>query len=403
MRTGPSVSQEPQIGVGGWSAGEREHEYVQEVLRSGRLTYGPFSRRFEQAVADAHARRFALFCNSGTSALQVALHALKRRHGWKDGDEVVVPALTFVATVNVVLQNGLRPVFVDVDPEHFDLDPALLEERIGPRTRAVMPVHVCGQPADMEPIMEIAGRRALHVLEDACEAMFVSYRGRPVGSFGEAACFSTYVAHVITTGVGGLAACDDPELATAIRSLFNHGRDGIYLAMDDDDTADPERVREIMTRRFSFVDVGYSYRATELEAALGLAQVERRDAVLARRRANAERLTAGLSDLADILALPAPRPGSGHAWMMYPIVVRDPAVDRDDLLVHLESRRVETRYLLPLLNQPVYRRLFGDLEPDHPVAAGLNRRAFYVGCHPGIGKAELERMVTAFRSYFGRV
>jgi dTDP-4-amino-4,6-dideoxygalactose transaminase len=337
-------------------------------------------------------------CNSGTSALQVALAALKEVHGWEDGDEVLVPSVTFVATSNVVMYNGLKPVFVDVDPDYFTLDPALIEKHVTARTRAIMPVHLAGLPCEMDAIMDIARARDLRVVEDSAETMFARHRGRPVGSFGEIGCFSTYAAHIITTGVGGLCTTSDPELIVLLKSLINHGRDSIYIRMDDDQG---ERdIFEIADRRFRFIRLGHSFRATEMEAALGLAELERWEESVARRREIARRYTEGLSDLEDALQRPQVRPGSEHAFMFYPLVLRSSGGSRDDLIRFLEERSVETRYLLPLLNQPIYRTLFGDLERDYPVASSLNERAFYIGCHPAITDEEVDYVIDVFHRFF---
>src|SRR5262249_19459450 len=223
-----------QIGVGGFTISERGKQLVMQALESNRLSAGPMMARFESEMAAAHDCKFGLMCNSGTSALHIALAALREVHGWRDGDEVLVPAVTFVASSNVVMYNNLKPVFVDVDPKTYTLDPAKIEARITPRTRAIMPVHIGGQPCDMEPIVDIAGRCNLRIVEDSCETMFVSDKGKMVGSFGDVGCFSTYVAHVITTGVGGLCTTNDPDLIVILKSLMNHGRDSIYIRIDDD-------------------------------------------------------------------------------------------------------------------------------------------------------------------------
>src|SRR5208282_5840813 len=181
-----------QISVGGLKFGPREKKYLQQVIRSNRISYGPFSQKFEQHFAKAHGCRFGVFCNSGTSALHIALAALKERHGWQDDDEVLVPAVTFVATANIVFHNRMRPVFVDVDRATYNMDPALIEEKITPRTRAIIPVHLTGLPCDMDPILDIAARRNLRVIEDSCETVFGDYHGRKVGSMGDIGCFSTY-------------------------------------------------------------------------------------------------------------------------------------------------------------------------------------------------------------------
>jgi perosamine synthetase len=397
--TKPRIGVERQVGVGTFHATARMKELVLQVLDSARLTAGPMMDRFEREIARLHDSRFALMCNSGTSALEIALAALKEKHGWNDGDEVLVPAVTFVATSNVVMYNGLKPVFVDVEPDYYMIDPTLIEARITERTRAIIPVHLAGQPCDMSPIMDIAKRCGLHVIEDSCETMFARYKGRPVGSFGDVACFSTYIAHVITTGVGGLCTTSDPELITMLKSLMNHGRDSIYIRIDDDRNPD-HHIFDIVDRRFSFVRLGHSFRSTELEAALGVAQLETREAYTARRRAVASGLTTLLSGLDRYLQLPAIRPETEHVFMFYPLVIRDPSIARADLIRHLEERGVETRYLLPLINQPVYRKRFGNLDDDYPVAAHLNRTAFYVGCHVDVTDEDVAYIGRTFHEFF---
>ena len=387
-----------EINVGGFAASPRARRYVMQVLKSNRLSYGPFHRKFEAAFAAEHDCRHSVFCNSGTSALQIAIQALKEKHGWADGDEVIVPAVTFIATSNVVLHNRLRPVFVDVHPEEYTLDPSKLEAALTSRTRAIMPVHLLGLPADMDPIMDIARTRKLSVVEDSAETMFARYKGRKVGSMGDIGCFSTYVAHYIVTGVGGLATTRDPDLYIRLRSLMNHGRDSIYLSIDDDAGMKGDRLHEIVSRRFQFQSVGHSFRATEFEAALGLAQLEEKAGIVAKRSAMAKRLTAGLSEFGDRLQLPTCPAGREHTFMLYGIVVK--GKDKTPLVNFLEDRGVETRDLLPLLNQPVYRRLFGDLEPRYPVAKELNRSAFYIGCHQYMSAADADYVVDCFRAFF---
>ncbi len=392
-----------QIGVGDVTIGELEIQYVLDTLRKGRLSYGHYTASFEREFAREHGRKYAVFCNSGTSALQIAVQALKERNEWADGDEVLVPAVTFIASSNVVLQNRLRPVFVDVDPAYFEIDPAQIERRITRKTRAIMPVHLFGQPCDMDPIMALAQRHRLAVIEDSCEAMFVKQKGQPVGSWGDIACFSTYVAHLVVTGVGGLATTNDGELAIALRSLINHGRDGIYLSADADQTDDPRKLWEIVDRRFSFVQLGHSYRATEMEAALGLAQLQRKQDIIGARQRNAAYLTYGLRNFEEHLQLPEIRPQTQHAFMMYPIVVRTPNIARDDLVRFLEERNIETRYLMPLLNQPIYRKIFGDIESQYPVASVLNQRGFYIGCHQGLTTENLAYVIETFKEFFAKL
>jgi dTDP-4-amino-4,6-dideoxygalactose transaminase len=314
---------QPLIGVGTLNVSQRAKALVLETLNNNRLSYGPFMQQFEAEFAARHNSRFGIMSNSGTSALQIALQAMKEMHGWADGDEVIVPAVTFVATANIVLHNRMRPVLVDVEAAYYELDPAQLEAKITPRTRAIIPVHLFGQPADMDPINEIATKHGLKLIEDSAETMFATYKGRPVGSLGEIGCFSTYVAHLLVTGVGGLNTTNNPEYAVRMRSLLNHGRDSIYISIDDDKDKAAEELRMIVARRFNFISVGHSFRATEMEAALGLAQLEEAEAMLATRRANAKSLIRKLAHLEPYLQLPKIRPGSEHAFMMFPLVLRD--------------------------------------------------------------------------------
>lgn len=396
----PVLEKQIQIGVGGFRISERAKELVRQVLDSNRITAGPMMERFEAEIAALHGCKFGLMCNSGTGALQIALAALKEVHGWQDGDEVLVPALTFVATSNVVIYNNLKPVFVDVDPQYYSIDPSKIEAQITPRTRAIMPVHIAGQPCDMSPILEIAQKYNLRMVEDSAETMFVGDKGRPVGSFGDIGCFSTYAAHMITTGVGGLCTTNDAELIVLLKSIMNHGRDSIYIRMDDDKDATGAELFQIANRRFSFIRLGQSFRATEMEAALGIAQLEEREESFARRQRNVALLNEGLAELNEHLQLPHPRPQSEHSYMFYPLTILNPKIQRDDLIQYLENNGIETRYLLPLINQPIYREIFGNLDEQFPVSARLNNMAFYIGCHPDLTDSDMDYVVGHFRRFF---
>lgn len=387
-----------QVPVGNLVIGPREKAYLRQVVASNRLSYGPFSQRFEDLFAKIHGVRHAIFCSSGTAALQLSVAALKEMRGWRDGDEVIVPSVTFVATANVLIHAGLRPVFVDVDPATYNLNPRKLKGAMTPRVRGIVPVHLLGLPCDMDPIMEFARSNELSVIEDSCETMFASYGGRMVGSFGDVGCFSTYVAHYIVAGIGGFATTNDSRLAEVMRSLMNHGRDNIYVNIDDDNRASGKRFREIVARRFSFVRPGYNFRATELEAAIGLAQLEGHKNIVRKRKQNAAYLTRGLSDLSDRIQLASTPEGRDHVFMLYPIVLRKEP--KRKLVEDLETRGIETRDLLPLVNQPFYRRLYGDLEARLPVAAWLNRSGFYIGCHQYLGRPQLQYVVDVIHDFF---
>lgn len=387
------------VGVGAVNISPLEKKYVNQALDNNRLSHGYFSDRFERAFARAHQVKYALFSNSGTSSLQVGLHAMKIKYGWQDGDEILVPAITFVASVNTILQNNLTPVLVDVEPNHYNIDPKKIEVKITDRTVGIMPVHLCGNPCYMEPIMKLKDKYDLKIIEDSCETMFARVHNKPVGSFGEVSCFSTYAAHVLVTGVGGFACTNDQELAILMKSLLNHGRDGIYTYIDDTKRGSLRELFSIVSRRFNFIYEGYSYRATELEAALGLGQMKHWRQIIRTRKKNARLLTKGLIKLEKYLQLPTKRPGHEHIFMMYPIVVKKD-VDRDDLILHLEKHGVETRALLPLTNQPVYIKRWGTIEDQYPVAKHLNHNAFYIGCHPFISEDDIAYIHQVFYDYF---
>jgi perosamine synthetase len=387
-----------KITLGTLSISGQGKRYVNDALDNSRLSYGKYTREFEQKFASLHGCKHGVFMNSGTSALQVALAALKETYGYADGDDVLVPSTTFIATSNIVLQNNMKPVFVDVNSRTFNMDFRKIEDKITSRTRAIIPVHLFGLPADMEEIMNIAQRRCLQVIEDSCEAVGSEINGKPVGSFGDLACFSTYVNHLVVGGVGGLVTTNDDKLAELCRSLMAHGRDSIYTSIDADDGLSGAGLQNIIERRFKFDRVGYSYRATELEAAIALSELERFEQNVAKRRCNANMLIELLSSIPE-LQLPYTPFDSTHAWMMFPMVCRE-GVDREKLLLFLEEYGVETRYMFPLLESPVYRKLFPRLAEEYPVSKRLARDAFMVGIHQGLDGSDIRYLADLIHGYF---
>jgi len=697
------------IGIGTFETSPLINQYVGEVLRTGRLSYGPFSRELEHRFSEMHDCAFGVLSNSGTSSLQVALQALKELCGWQDGDEVLVPAVTFVATVNVVLHNRMKPVLVDVDPVYYEMNCENLDAAVTDRTRALIPVNLFGQPCELNRLATFAKRRNLLLIEDSCftgntllptkngqkrikeiaigdkllgfdgttfkqtvvvdtrnrlidyrdllvirfangltvrctkehpfyingqwvkagnlkvddevwqcnwseyttwrrehrlseagrriisenmkannpsynpdtvrksatnrrhrpstiesrvmqtcsdyglpidyvgdgalwigaaddayknpdfvvrrdktvievydptfhyhkrtnvrldrnetwrteraaffakygyrteflelsgyvgrdvrrklagrlrqivsngarivsikpakkayvnrynsgikepdnmvrvynlhcephnnfiltsgvlvhncEAMFVPCAGKMVGSFGAAGCFSFYMAHLLTAGVGGIATTNDPDLAGKMRSLVNHGRDGIYMSIDDDD-AMGENLREIVLRRFNFEAVGHSYRITELEAAVALAQLATAEDIIGQRQANASVMTIALRELetAGLVQLPKTRSGTEHAFMMYPLVVTAEAVeDKWGLCNWLEQNGIETREMMRLTDQPAYCKLELWEPADYPVAEWINKRGLYIGCHQGLDADDMRWVADLIADWF---
>jgi perosamine synthetase len=387
-----------KITVGDFVFTDLMREYTEEVFRTGRISYGPFSREFEEQFAAMHDSEFGVLSNSGTSSLQVALQAMKEIHGWEDGDEVIVPSVTFVATLNIVLHNRMKPVVVDVDPRTYNMNPDLLSDALTDKTRCIIPVHTFGQPAYMHRIKEFADLHGLKIIEDSCESMGVGHFGKKVGSWGDIGCFSLYVAHIITAGVGGVAITDNVEYAAKMRSLVNHGRDGIYISIDDDQVNGKVR-QEVIDRRFRFESIGHSFRITEMESALALAQLVTLEDNIRQRNRNARFLTNELYDfhINDTLRLPHIADGNTHAFMMYPIVTEK--TTKWELVNHLERNGIETREMLPLINQPVYKNKYP--AKQFPVADRINKSGFYVGCHPSLGEKQMRYIADTIKEFFG--
>lgn len=381
------------ITMADWKVTRFQRRLIKKILKSGRLTYGPYTKELEDRFAELHDRKYALFTSSGTAALKIALHALKDRHGWKDGDEVIIPAVTFVATMNVVIMNNLKPVLVDVDWD-ANINPDLIEKAITKRTRAIIPVHLLGQPAPMDAIMEIAERHDLRVVEDSCETMFVSRDGSIAGSRGDVACFSSYLAHLMVTGIGGFIATNDKELATIMRSMMFHGRDESYLNIDDNKKTGQE-FTDMVAKRFHFPRFGYSDRMTEMEAALGLSDLRSWKKMIRTRQNYAMYLMEGLRDLPQI-GFPVIDPRE-HAFMFFPMI----CLNRDQLVEHLEKNGIHTRHLMPLTTQPVVRKYFKKgLIKKYPMATAFNKCGLLLGCHQYLKKSDLDYMIKQIRGFY---
>ena len=366
---------------------------IDSTLKSGKIFFGKELRKFEKSFVKKNSSKYGIAVGSGTDAIYITLLGL----GIGSGDEVITVSNTAIATVSAIRATGASVRFVDID-KYYLMDVNKVEKCISKNTRAIIPVHLFGQPCDMDPILEVAERRNLRLIEDSCETMFAKYRGRSVGNFGDVGCFSTYVAHLLTTGVGGLNTTNNPEYAVKLRSLANHGRDSIYMSIDDDDDVYGEQLRTIVERRFKFVTPGHSFRATEMEAALGVAQLEDYEVMIEQRRSNAAYLSRMLKPLEDRLQLPAIRPETEHSFMMYPLIVRDEP--KEDFSLFLEERGIETRDMLPLTNQPVYHRILGLTEADYPVADWVNRHGLYIGCHQHLSASDLDYLVDVLHSYW---
>lgn len=385
-----------KIGVGFASVTDIEKKYVMDALDNERLSQGKYVNKFEREFAQAHGQKYGVMCNSGTSALHLALETLKEVDSWDENTEVLVPAITFIATSNSCLHAGLKVVFVDVERDTYNMDPNDIEKHITENTKCIIPVHTFGMPCNMNAIMDIAKKHNLRVIEDCAEAHFAKVDGLPVGGFGDITCFSTYVAHTITTGIGGVVCTSDSKYMEVLRSLVAHGRACTCerCLASDGKTVCPKRIKTDLDRRFCFERIGYSYRVGEIEGALGLAQLERKDEIMGNRHKNANYLIKGLEKYEDVIQLPRHPENIEHTYMMFPIVIKENATfTQREFVLYLEKCNIETRPMLTLLNQPIYIQIFGDLEPQYPNAAYIDHHGFYVGCHHGLKQEELDYII----------
>lgn len=313
--------------------GGNETKYLNDCLASGWISsQGPYIERFQTAFQEYLGDGRALCTSSGTTALHLALMAL----GIGRGDEVIVPDLTFGATANVVMHAGATPVFVDVDPITWTLDPSAMRSAISPRTKAVIPVHLYGHPCDMDPIMELAKKHDLKVVEDCAEALGAEYKGRKVGLIGDVGCFSFFANKVITTGEGGMAITANGALYDSMSTLRDHGMS--------------------KTRRYWHLSPGYNYRMTNLQAAIGLAQIEKIDDFLLRRIKMAECYNSCVEAI-DGLEVPPKATWARNIYWLYTVLVNHErlGINRDQLAAELQDRGVETRPVFhPLRLQPAY-------------------------------------------------
>jgi perosamine synthetase len=344
---------------------------VAEVVRSGRLALGPNTVAFERSVAEYVGVRHAVAVSSGTAALHLIVRAL----GLGPGDEVLVPSFTFAASVNAILYEGARPVFVDVEPETYNLDPADVERRITPRSRAIMAVDVFGHPVEWDALIPIAERYDLRVIDDACEALGAAYRGTPIGRFGAAATFAFYPNKQLTTGEGGMIVTDEDEVARKARCWRNQGRDE-------------------MSAWLEHADLGYNYRLDEMSAALGRSQMARLETFLAKRQRVAGMYMERLQSF-DWLRPPQVKHHVRMSWFVY-VITLAPGLDRDPIMRALEAQGVPSRgYFAPIHQQPYLRDRLGSDSARLPVTEEIARRTIALPFHNNLTERDVDRVVDA--------
>ncbi|MFB3885589.1 MAG: DegT/DnrJ/EryC1/StrS family aminotransferase [Thermodesulfobacteriota bacterium] len=355
--------------------GQREIEYVTECLRTGWISSaGRFIEEFEEKWAAYCGMKYGAAVSNGTAALQVAVGCI----GLKPGDEVIMPTFTIISCAQAVIYNGGMPVLVDCEPRTWCMDVSRIEAKITPKTKAVMPVHIYGHPVDMDPLLDLARKYKLTVIEDAAEAHGAEYKGRKCGGIGDISCFSFYANKLITTGEGGMVVTNDQIVAEKARSLRN-------LCFR------PEK-------RFLHTELGHNFRLTNIQAALGLAQLERVEEIIAKKRWMGKAYTERLQDIPG-LQLPVEEPWAKHVYWMYGIVLDENiGMDAVEFSKWLKEHGIETRpFFLGMHEQPVFlnRGLF--MGEHYPLAERIGRQGFYLPSGLTLTESQIDQVCQSIR------
>ena len=379
------------LAVPAW--GQEEINEAIDSLTSGMLTMGRKVKRFEEMWAEYIGVKHAVMVNSGSSANLLALSAL----GLKPGDEVITPALTWATTVFPIAQVGAVPVLVDVDLDTYNIDPQAMEDAITPRTVAVMPVHLLGNPCSMGRLIEITDGHDLDLIEDACEAHGAEYKGQKMGSLsgGTMGTFSFFFSHHISTIEGGMIVTNLDHFEPLIRSLraFGWAREV------------PHQEYPGIDPRFLFLHAGYNFRPTEIQGAFGIHQVPRLEGFIEHRRWLADYWNENLKEYEEFLILPYERPGTRHARFAYPFLLRPGCpFTKEELQQHLESKGVESRQIEAgnMAIQPAMEHINHRISGSLTNAEYIHNNAFFIGCHHGIGQAEREAVVEYVQEFLAK-
>lgn len=387
-----------------------------DACLDGWLTAGRFHPKFERALARYVGARDAVFVNSGSSANLVALSALTspklgkgKRFGKRPlqpGDEVLTVACGFPTTVNPIIQNGLRPVVVDIELGTYDAIPERLREAVGPRTRAIMMAHTLGNPFDLDTVQQLCDEHGLWLVEDSCDALGSTYDGKRTGSFGDTATVSFYPAHHITTGEGGAVFVKSALIRKQAESFRDWGRD-CYCAPGNDNTCQKRFEWQLgdlpkgYDHKYIYSHIGYNLKATDMQAALGLSQLAKLDGFVQARKDNFDHLSARLAGIEGLI-LPVATPKSDPSWFGFPITLHpEHPVDRTKFMQFLDERKIGFRQLFAgnLVKQPAYRdvdfRIVGDLTNTDIVM----ERTFWVGTYPGLTTPMLDFVADSIHEY----
>ena len=369
----------PPLALARPQVGEREEELVGEVLRSGRLSLGPMQDRFESGFASWLGAEDAIAVSSGTTALHLGVRAL----GWDRGSEALTSPFSFVASANCLLYEGVKPVFCDIDPVTLNINPEIVESEICERTAGILPVHIFGYPADMPEIQRIAEDNALNILEDACEALgAVDAEGTAVGARGNLATFAFYANKQMTTGEGGMIVPADAATAARLRSERNQGRAADMGWLEHE-------------------GLGFNYRLSDLAAALGVAQVERLDSLLAQRARVAALYEGALATVEGVSAPLAARGPERRSWFVYPVGL-EPGTDRDAVIARLRERGIDSKAYLPCIHLFPHLRQLGYREGQFPVAEAAAARSLALPFFNQMSEGQVARVCQELAAALGQ-
>jgi perosamine synthetase len=349
---------------------DEDKQAVIKVMNSNWHSLGPKKKEFEQNFAKFCGTKYSLAVNSGTSALHLCMLA----SGIKEGDEIITSPFSFIASANCALMCGARPVFVDVDPKTFNLDPKKIEQAITSRTKAILPVHIFGQSCDMDPIIQIAKKHNLMIIEDACESIGAEYNGKKVGTFGKAGTFAFYPNKQLNTGEGGMIVTDDKEFYELCDSLHNQGRSdsGQWL-----------------THKY----LGYNYRISEFNCALGNSQLKRIQQIINKRRDVANKYNLALANIRNI-NLPSVADYTTHTWFVY-VIQLDKKFNRNEIITELNKLGVQTKPYLPAIHlQELYINKFNYKDGDFPICEDISNRSLALPFYESLSDEEINTVVT---------
>lgn len=368
------MSPPPPIAMSRPDITEQDIDYVTRVLRSGRLSMGPYLERFEELASSYLGTRHAIAVSSGTAGLHLCMCLAEVG----EGSEVITSPFSFVASANCIVYRRGTPVFVDIDEESFNIDADAVEDAVTARTTAILPIHVFGRPANLTKLGQTADKHGLVVVEDACEALGAEFEGRKVGTFGRAAVFAFYANKQMTTGEGGLIATDDSRWADELRALRNQGRSGAGW--------------------LEHHHLGFNYRLNEMSAALGVSQLSRIESLLERRASVAGKYTERLANIRGVTPLKATPGSSRMSWFVY-IVQLDSSRSRDGVAARMEAKGIPTRnYFPPIHLQPFFVERYGYKRGQFPVTERVAARTLALPFHAAMSEEEVDRVCIALRT-----